>query len=76
VKDLVPSLCFPMQRVPLLDGSSAMPLPLKTRFSRIPTQVASRTSTDPFDRLYLGAFGPHGPEVLRLVRGRWWGCTS
>jgi hypothetical protein len=53
------------------DGSGALPLPLKSRFSRIPAQVASRSSSDPFERLYLGAFGPHGPEVLRLVRGRW-----
>ena len=53
------------------DGSGGMPLPLHSRFTRIPPQVASRESADPFDRLYLGAFGPHGPEVLRLVRGRW-----
>ena len=53
-----------------LDGESA-PLPLKSRFARIPETVASRSNVDPFDRLYLGAFGPHGPEVLRVVRGRW-----
>mmetsp|Transcript_17519 Transcript_17519/g.43257 ORF Transcript_17519/g.43257 Transcript_17519/m.43257 type:complete len:379 (+) Transcript_17519:88-1224(+) len=47
------------------------PMPKNTRFTRIPAGVASRASNDPFDRLYLGAFGPHGPEVLRLVRGRW-----
>jgi len=52
------------------DGD-ATPLPLKSRFSRIPEAVASRANVDPFDRLYLGAFGPHGPEVLRVVRGRW-----
>ena len=52
------------------DGD-ATPLPLKSRFSRIPEAVASRSNVDPFDRLYLGAFGPHGPEVLRVVRGRW-----
>jgi hypothetical protein len=53
------------------DLSGGMPLPLKTRFSRVPPPVASRSNADPFDRLYLGAFGPHGPEVLRLTRGRW-----
>ena len=53
-----------------LDGESA-PLPLKSRFARIPETVASRSNVDPFDRLYLGALGPHGPEVLRVVRGRW-----
>lgn len=51
--------------------SDALPLPMKARFTRIPPTVANRSSNDPFDRLYLGAFGPHGPEVLRLVRGRW-----
>ena len=51
--------------------ADALPLPGRTRFSRVPESVASRSSSDPFDRLYLGAFGPHGPEVLRLVRGRW-----
>ena len=51
-----------------LDSESA-PLPLKSRFARIPETVASRSNVDPFDRLYLGAFGPHGPEVLRVVLG-------
>ena len=51
--------------------ADALPLPGRTRFARVPPAVASRSSSDPFDRLYLGAFGPHGPEVLRLVRGRW-----
>ena len=55
----------------LAQDSDDLPLPLKSRFARIPPAVASRSSSDPFDRLYLGAFGPHGPEVLRLVRGRW-----
>ena len=48
-----------------------LPLPHRARFSRVPPSVARRSSSDPFDRLYLGAFGPHGPEVLRMVRGRW-----
>ena len=52
-------------------AAATAPLPLKSRFSRIPEAVASRSNVDPFDRLYLGAFGPHGPEVLRVVRGRW-----
>jgi hypothetical protein len=51
--------------------TDALPLPGRTRFTRVPPSVANRSSPDPFDRLYLGAFGPHGPEVLRLVRGRW-----
>ena len=54
-----------------LGDTDALPLPGKTRFARVPPSVARRSSSDPFDRLYLGAFGPHGPEVLRLVRGRW-----
>lgn len=34
-------------------------------FSRIPTDFAK---TDPLCGLYLGAFGPHGPELLLLRR--------
>jgi len=37
-------------------------------FSRIPTDHAK---TDPFCGLYLGAFGPHGPELLLLRRSLW-----
>ncbi|KAK9809054.1 hypothetical protein WJX72_008588 [[Myrmecia] bisecta] len=35
------------------------------RYTRIPTNF---TKTDPFDGLYLGAFGPHGPELLQIGR--------
>jgi hypothetical protein len=42
-----------------------------TRFTRIDPRIASVASTDPFSGIYLGAFGPHGPEVLQLARGRW-----
>ena len=55
----------------LAGDADDLPLPMNARFTRIPPNVAHRKSSDPFDRLYLGAFGPHGPEVLRLVRGRW-----
>ncbi|CEG00751.1 Protein of unknown function DUF3506 [Ostreococcus tauri] len=47
------------------------PLPNRVRFQRIDPSLASGSRKDIFDRLYIGAFGPHGPEVLRLVRGRW-----
>ncbi|KXZ56396.1 hypothetical protein GPECTOR_1g351 [Gonium pectorale] len=35
-------------------------------YSRIPTDLPR---TDPFCGLYLGAFGPHGPELIQLNRG-------
>jgi len=41
------------------------------RFERIPDHVATQSSKDPFDRLYVGAFGPHGAEIVRIVRGRY-----
>ena len=41
------------------------------RFERIPDHVAAQSSKDPFDRLYVGAFGPHGAEIVRIVRGRY-----
>jgi len=47
------------------------PLPNRVRFNRIPPTLASGKTGDIFDGLYIGAFGPHGPEVLRMVRGRW-----
>ena len=36
-------------------------------YSRI---QADARSVDPFSGLYLGTFGPHGPEVLQLQRSR------
>ncbi len=47
------------------------PLVHTTRFTRIDPRIASGVFTDPFSAHYLGAFGPHGPEVLQLARGRW-----
>ena len=35
------------------------------------SRIAPNTSrTDPFSGLCLGAFGPHGPELLQLQRSR------
>ena len=42
-----------------------------TRFTRIEPRVASGAGADPLSALYAGAFGPHGPEVLQMARGRW-----
>jgi hypothetical protein len=49
----------------------ARPLVQRTRFTRIDPRIASGVGADPLSSLYLGAFGPHGPEVLQLARGRW-----
>ena len=63
-------------RAPASSGlpSFALPPPPRlhtTRFTRIDPRVASGAGADPLSALYLGAFGPHGPEVLQLARGRW-----
>ncbi|GMH35156.1 hypothetical protein BSKO_03024 [Bryopsis sp. KO-2023] len=39
----------------------------EVRFTRIPID---HPPTDPFSGLYLGAFGPHGPELLLVRRTR------
>ena len=53
------------------EAELARPLPPRVRFQRIDPRLASGSRNDVFDGLYVGAFGPHGPEVLRMVRGRW-----
>jgi hypothetical protein len=52
-------------------AAAAKPQLHRTRFTRIDPRVACGAGPDPLSALYLGAFGPHGPEVLQLVRGRW-----
>ena len=42
-----------------------------TSFSRIPTTYYDDAAHDPFQGLFVGTFGAHGPEVVQLVRGFW-----
>ena len=53
------------------EASQPTPVVRTTRFTRIDPHVASGAGPDPCSALYLGAYGPHGPEVLQLARGRW-----
>lgn len=39
----------------------------RMRFDRI----RPAPPTDPFSQLYVGNFGPHGPEAIAMVRGAW-----
>jgi hypothetical protein len=39
----------------------------RVRYERLPAAAAS-SSTDPFTGVFLGSFGPHGPEALALSR--------
>ena len=39
----------------------------RTTFRRLNT---SYPSTDPFSGLYVGTYGPHGPEVVQIQRGK------
>lgn len=47
--------------------SSLPTLQQRMRFDRLRTAP----SADPFSQLYVGNFGPHGPEAIELVRGTW-----
>lgn len=42
------------------------------------SRLGGYSKTDPFNSLYLGSFGPHGPELLQLSRwvGQPAGCLS
>ena len=42
-----------------------------TMFSRIPECLYEGAQTDPFQGIFVGTFGSHGPEIVRLVRGFW-----
>ena len=65
------------RRRPLLDllspfSSTIFLLSAKGEVARIRgRQVASRSSSDPFDRLYLGAFGSTDPKCFAWCAGRW-----
>lgn len=66
------SLNAAVERSAAADGAAASALPgslqgpARVMYSRINTK---QPKTDPFSGLYLGAFGPHGPELLQLSRG-------
>eukprot|EP00798_Chlamydomonas_sp_ICE-L_P008659 gene8659-34110_t len=55
----------PIPQSPLPSPVAAKEDATKFMYNRIPM---NKPHTDPFDGLYLGAFGPHGAEMLRLSR--------
>lgn len=43
----------------------------RMRFERLDPVKAAGKGLDPLEQLYIGGFGPHGPEVIEMRRGRW-----
>lgn len=55
---------------PSEDGDALSPEPALSRRMRF-DRLHPAPPTDPFSQLYVGNFGPHGPEAIQLVRGVW-----